>query len=295
LTTAEEAFTAFEAAEDNPALAAAAARLAVGAPEDAPEPPVLKDPTDGPVTLPAGFRRVRVGKDATTSFETITKAWVRELNGLDEEKISKARLSGEPVDFINAVLEAGVERLGEDRPTRDDLNSLALGDRDFLLMHIAVATYGDTLEYEGLDCPNCSETFDVSISATEEIPVVRLDSPEDARFDVKLSRDRVAKCVLPTHSVSKELAQTETAAEANTLLIANFVSEIVDAEGNSTDIRGDKDAARKLGIRDRQTLVDEMYSRMPGPQYNGVRFNHEPGCGEEVRLEVQMADLFRGL
>jgi hypothetical protein len=288
----EDAFTAFEAAEDNPSLAAAAAKIAAGVSEDTPEAPKLVEPTDGPVTLPAGFRRVKVTSEGT-KFENVTNAWVRELNGLDEERIAKARLSGEPTDFIAAVLEAGVEKIGDSRPDREDIDALVLGDRDFLLMQIAVATYGDRLEYEGVVCPHCNESFDVAITPTEEVPVTRLASPEETRFDVKLRKDRIAKCTLPTHSISKQLAQTETAAEANTLLIANFVSEIVGKE--VVEIRGDKDAARLLPIVDRQTIIDEMWKRMPGPQYNEVRFKHEPGCGEEVRLEVQLADLFRGL
>lgn len=291
-----EAFTAFEAANENPALAAAAAKVAAGVDNDVPEAPKLVEPSDGPVTLPAGFRRIKVDPSSgTSSFETVTKAWVRELNGLDEERISKARLTGEPTDFIDAVLQAGVEKIGDSRPDKDDLSALVLGDRDYLLMQIAIATYGDKLDYVGIVCPHCGESFDASITVNDEIPVKRLGEDEETRFEVKLRKDKIAKCTLPTHSVSQALAQTETAAEANTLLITNFVSEISSPDGTVVEVRGDKDAALLLGMVDRQTIVDEMYRRMPGPQYNEVRFPHEPGCGEEVRLEVQMADLFRGL
>jgi hypothetical protein len=288
----EEAFTAFEAANENPALAAAAAKLA-GETSEQPAP-TLADPSDGPVTLPGGFRRVKVDASGASKFEEVRNAWVRELNGLDEEKISKARLSGNPDDFIRAVLEAGVERLGDERPGKDDFNSLLLGDRDFLLVQISAATYGDKIEYKEIECPHCREPFDVTISATEDIPCPRLESVDDQNFEVKLRKDRVAKVSLPTFAVSAALMDTETAAEANTLLISNYVTEIVGDKG-TLDIKGDPDAARKLGILDRQALIDEMYKRMPGPQYNGVRFDHEPGCGKEVRLEVSMADLFRGL
>lgn len=282
----------FEHVTENPALAEAAAKIASGGTE-VQAPPSIAEPSDGPVTLPAGFRRAKV-TDAGPAFEEITKAWVRELNGEDEERISKARLSGEPEDFVNAVLSSGVERLGNDRPTRDDFNSLVLGDREYLLVQIAVATYGDKIEYSKVTCPHCNEAFDISLSVTEDVPVKRLENVDDQRFEVKLRRNRVAKVSLPTHAVMAEFAKAGTSAEANTVLIAQHVSEIVGDNG-SVPINGDKEAARRLGVMDRQTLVDEMYNRMPGPQYNGVKFNHEPGCGEEVRLEVSVADLFRGL
>lgn len=283
----------FEHATENPALAEAAAKIAAGASGGVQTPPTIVDPSDGPVTLVAGFLRAKVSAEGS-AFEEVTTAWVRELNGEDEEKISKARLSGEPEDFVNAVLTSGVVRLAQERPSRDDFDALVLGDREYLLMQIAVATYGDTIDYHEIACPHCSEKFDLTLSVSEEIPVTRLDRVEDQRFEVKLRKNRVAKVSLPTHAVAKELAKSETAAEANTALISQYVTEITGDKG-TTQIFGDKDAARRLSIPDRQALVDEMYKRMPGPQYNGVKFNHEPGCGGEVRLEVTVADLFRGL
>jgi hypothetical protein len=284
----------FAAIADNPELAAAAEKVLSGSSQEVGPAPTLSDPTDGPVTLTVGFRRTKVTASGT-EFEEIRKAWVRELNGEDEEKIAKARLSGEPEDFIYAVLESGVERLGDERPTKEDFEALVLGDREYLLMEIARATYGDTLDYKEIVCPHCGEKFDVTLSISEEIPVTRLEKVTDQQFEVRLSKDRVAKASLPTVSMSRELVRMETAAEQNTLIISRCVSEITGPKG-TVQIAGDETAARRLSIRDRQTLTDEMYERMPGPKYNGVRFNHEPGgCGKEVRLEVTMADLFRSL
>lgn len=290
--TAEDTY--FESAADNPELVEAAAKVAAGASSEAEPPPVFVDPTDGPITLLAGFRRSTVTPEGTV-FETVRKAWVRELNGEDEEKIARARLSGEPMDFMQAVLECGLVKLGDLPPTKDDLNALVLGDRDYILMEIARATYGDRIEYAGIQCPHCGETFDVGLSVKEDIPVKRLDNPDEWTFEVRLKKDRVASVSLPTNAVSRALAEAETGAEANTVLIANSVQTIKGPKGEIV-VGGDKDVARKLSVADRQALVDAMYSRMPGPQYNGVKFNHEPGgCGEEVRLGVTLADLFRSL
>lgn len=281
----------FEFAADNPELLAAANALTQG--ERSATPPTIDSPLDGPVTLTVGYRRVKSDGDST-KFEDVRKAWVRELNGEDEERIARTRLKDDPNAFVQAVLEAGVESLGGQTPTSEDFASLVLGDRNYLLLEIAKATYGEHLEYEGVRCPTCGESFDVSISLEEDVPVKRLDKIEDATFEVRLKRDRVATVNLPTSEVTDDLGEATTSAEANTALIAHCVEEIRGPKGVER-IAGDRAAALRLSVVDRQTLVNEMAEHMPGPQYNEVRFNHEPGCGKEVRLEVSVADLFRGL
>lgn len=283
----------FEAAADNPSLVAAAERVIAGS-DDVEEPPKVEEPTDGKVTLPGGFRRVRI-TDTGTKFEPVTTAWVRELNGEDEERIAKARLTGDPEDFMKAILVSGVERLGDEKPTSDDLSSLLLGDREYLLLEISRATYGDKIDYEKMPCPVCGDTFDLSVSLSEEIPVSRLKNVDESSFEIRISKDRVAHVRLPSVAVAVDLAEAETAPEADTAVIAHSVTTIKGGVGGDLDLNGDKDLARKLTMRDRKTIVDELYRRMPGPDYNGVRFDHEPGCGKEVRLQITLADLFRTL
>lgn len=285
-TSAEE--LAFENAADNPELLAAAQSLVSET-----EAPTLDDPLDGPVTLPAGFRRVKSGSEGT-QFEEVRNAWVKELNGEDEERIARTKLKNDGAAFLTAILEAGVERLGDSRPTKDDFNSLTLGDRDFLLLEIARVTYGDELTYSKYICRGCGEEVDVTLSLSEDIPIVRLDTIEDATFEVRLKGDRIAVVSLPTAEVAPDMSKASTPAEANTVLIAHCVEEIRGPKG-TVRIAGDADAARRLGVKDRQALVIEMGERMPGPRYNEVTFTHEPGCGEENRLGVTLGDLFRDL
>jgi hypothetical protein len=270
-----------------------AAQRALSGPSETTAPPEIVEPTDGQVTLPGGFRRVTMGETGP-QFVEVTKAWVRELNGEDEERIARSRMKEDNTAFFQTILERGVEKLGDDVPTKDDLASLLVGDREYLLMEIARATYGDEIEYVDVPCPMCGDPFDISLSISDDIPVKRLDDPSDRAFEVRL-RKGVASVTLPTGDVTQDMAKAETPAEANTALIANAVIEIRREGGETIAIQGDKEAAKRLGLRDRQTLVNEMAKRMPGPQYNEVKFNHEPGCGEEIRLPLQLADLFRGL
>lgn len=287
----EDTFS-LENAFENPDLAAAAAAVAEGN-STAQEPPVLRDPLDGPITLVAGFRRAKAGPDGT-EFEEVRKAWVRELNGEDEERIARTKLKDDFNAFLRAVLEAGVEKLGDQKPTNEDFDSLFLGDRDYLLHEIARATYGDTIEFETVSCRSCGEEVGVELSLSEDVPISRLDRFEDSIFKVELRRNRVATVTLPTGEIARDIAKAETDAEANTVLIKHCVMEIEGPKG-IVKIQGDEDAARRLGIVDRRTLITEMSAHMPGPRYNEVKFNHEPGCGEEIRLLITLADLFRGL
>jgi hypothetical protein len=284
-TSYDEDELTFANAADNPGLLEAAA--AVAAKEEAPEIP---NPLDGPVRLTAGFRRTK----PDGSFETVQEAWVKELNGEDEERIAKAKMRDNIAAFVYAILEAGVERLGTDVPTKDDLESLVMGDRDFLLLEIARATYGDTLEYPGVVCNTCRESIDVTLSLADDVPVKRLNSIDETDFEVRLRNDRVARVHLAQVEVAKDLAASTTPAEANTILLTNCVEEVRGPKG-TVRIEGDPEAARRLGAKDRQDIIQAMSDKMPGPEYDRIVFKHEPGCGEEIRLGVTLADLFPGM
>lgn len=289
MTSSAEEELAFENAAENPELLEAAQALASET-----EVPTLDDPLDGPVTLPVGFRRVKRDSDGT-QFEEVRKAWVRELNGEDEERVARTKLKDDGSAFLTTILESGVERLGDLTPTKEDFNSLTFGDRDFLLLEIARVTYGDELTFEQFACNGCREVLDVSISLSEDVPVRRLDSLDDVAFEVRLRNGRVATVTLPTTEIIPEMSKTTTPAEANTVLIKHCVEEIRGPKGKTIRIAGDEDAARRLGVKDREDLVSQMGLRMPGPQYNEVTFKHDPGCGTENRLDVSLGYLFRNL
>lgn len=269
-------------------LAAAAAALA-GSPDTAKQPD-LDLPLDGPVTLPAGYRRLKPGT-TTPEFETVTKAWVKELDGFAEERISKARMKGDDPAVVEEILLGGVERLGDREPTRDDFRALVSGDIEFLLLEISRATYGDEIEYDDFQCPNCLEAVSFTVHKGEDIPVKHLDSPDEVDFEFDMGRGKSATVRLPTGEDQLGIKDSMSPAEVNTHLLAACVSEVRGPRGVKT-IAGDVDAARSLSTMDRQTLITEMSKRMPGPQYNEVRFTH-PECGKEIRLTVTFAELFR--
>lgn len=270
----------FVSAVEDPAAVEEAARRA----QDGETGPTLPLPLDGPVTLPGGFRRLVPG--SSPKFENVTKAWVKELDGFAEEKIARAQMQKDFSEVITTVLQHGVERLGDVEPTLPELRDLLAGDREFLLVQISKATYGDRISWEKMVCPHCGEMFDVSIGKSEQIPVIRLKSPEDATFTFKTRKGVSLTVHYPSGAEQSKAFDLDTGAEANTALLANIVD----------DFAGDQDEARRLSLGDRNALMEELGKNNPGPRYTEVRFPHEPdGCGKEVRLTVTFADLFPGL
>ena len=116
-------------AANNPALANKMIKDALEKPEQVEIR--ITSPSDNVVTLPGGY--------INATGEVITEAEVRELNGRDEEEISKASSLGK---VLLAILKRGTVRVGDEQVTEDLLDRLLSGDRDMLLLGIFKATFG---------------------------------------------------------------------------------------------------------------------------------------------------------
>jgi len=228
------------------------------------------------VELPGGF----IGKDNSL----IKFATVRELNGADEEIISKTNNSGA---FLNTILKRGIDKLGHETATAADLDNMLAGDRDAILLAIRRATIGRTV-VGVTTCPACGESQDVNIDLKDDVEMRELEDPfSDRIFDVEL---RVGRAVVgvPNGITQKKLTEStnKTTAELTTLLLAGCLISINDEPsfGASTAI--------KLGILDREKLVTEIAKRNPGPRLEAV-VKACKACGEELLLPLSLADLFR--
>jgi hypothetical protein len=279
-------FENFNPDEGDPDIAAAvaAATQAVAQPE-------IPLPEDGPVDLPGGFRRLNLGG----AIEEVTKAWVKELSGADEEHIAKARIRNDPNAFADAILEAGVERLGDRPPTAEELRELLVGDRETLLLEISRATYGDVIEYEDFTCPHCGDVVSFDVNKTEDIPVARLTSMDDAEFTVELRKGKSAVARLATGIDQQAAAKAGTGAEAVSAVLSRVVLSIQLHNGDVISVSDNPDAVRTaLSTDDRFRIMKEQAERSPGPQYNEVTFTH-PECGRVVEVPVGLMHLFRSL
>lgn len=245
-----------------------------------PPPEAAELPSDL-VILPGGYLDLFQGV-------LITDAHVRELNGEDEEAISKTAES--PARYFDTILSRGVETIGDSlKVTKDVLNRLLAGDRDALLLGIRCVTFGEVVDYFAF-CPHCRTEQSVSVNLRTDIPVDKLEDPVSGRsFEVDLPSGKKAQVSLPDGSASAAMANStdKTESALKTVLLQHTVKEI---DGFPVV---NADAVRKnLSIQDRNKIIEELNERNPGPQLGEVSRPCED-CEGDIPVIVNMADLFR--
>jgi hypothetical protein len=262
---------------EEPEKAAEIAAAAFSMPNDVPEPEPLPD---GSVTLPGGYRDM----DGTI----YTEAVVRELNGADEEMLAKPEVVKNLGRFTQLLLQRGVTRIGPyENPDNNKLGSLLLGDRDMLLLAIRCMTYDTTLEME-VGCPACGESLTVKHDLKTEIPIKTMEDPNERDFVMQLRDGSEVKCLLAVGSDQEAILSgsiTKNTAELSSMLLARCVMTL---EGKPLGLEG----VRRLGIKDRRTLLEEITGRQPGPQYNKIDLTCA-ACAKEFPMRVDLLDLFR--
>jgi len=236
----------------------------------------ITTPSDTVVNLPGGY--------ITSAGEVTTEAEVRELNGRDEEEISKASTLGKA---LLTILKRGTVRIGNEPVTEQMLDKLLSGDRDMLLLGIFRATFGNVAHLGGY-CGSCADTKDVDVEIDKDIKVkVLVDSLNDRRFTVK-GKALEYTVELPTGVTQRELmlSADKTVAELNTLLLEQTVTKIGEAPVVS------KMQVQNLGLTDRRKIVDEINKRVCGPQFEDLTLAC-PDCEGEVRVPISLGTLFR--
>lgn len=252
---------------------------------DAPE---IEDAPDDLVKLPGGL--VRGGKVYRTAI-------VRELNGSDEEALSRALQSSSVFHFMDTLIERGTVSVGDLRADRDVLKGMLIGDRDELALAIRCATYGDEMTIERWVCPHCERMSDISFSLVGDVERDTLKNPaEDTVFEVELRKGAKATVRLPNGGDQDALFEDEswTTAQRNTKLLAQCVMTITDAAGQTFNVMAFPSMVMNLSIPDRQKIIRQISERQPGPRYNEVKFVHQE-CKNEVILALGVRDLFRDL
>jgi len=235
-----------------------------------------KAPSDSEVRLPGGF--------INSSGEVVTKAEVKELDGTDEEAISK---SGSTAKSLHALLQRGLLKLGGADVTKDDLDTLLSGDRDAILLGIRRVTFGSTINLRAL-CSNCNEGQDVTVSLDEDVPVKTLDNPiQDRVWDMETKKGTV-RVALPNGVVQRKLMDNidKTTAEVNTILLSGCIISL----NGATSIGAG--TALSLGMAERSKIVEEIVKRNPGPRLGEVTKPCK-ACGEAMPLPLSLLDLFR--
>ncbi len=234
------------------------------------------------VFLPAGL---------VTAKGVDREAEVQELTGEHEEALAKARAGNNPAKFLNTLLQSGVVSIGGKPVTNNMLSSLIQGDLDALLLGIRRATFGEEFEVFDVPCISCEKSNDLKLDLSK-IPVKELEDPSVREFEVDLRRDRKARVKFPTGDVQNEIFKKQmTVPEMNSITLAECVLGFTTAGGNYKPSNGLSDI-KKLGIVDRRTIQDFIYTNQPGPRYDEVTASCGT-CGSEVLVPLSVGILFR--
>ena len=233
------------------------------------EVPVQKEvkiipPSDTSVTLPGGY--------ITDAGEVVTTAEVRELNGTDEEAVSKASNVGKAV---LTILNRGTVKIGNEKATEQMLDRLLSCDRDMLLLSIFKVTFGKTADMSAL-CTGCNEFKVVTVDIDEDIKIKVLTDPINDRLFTVQGKKNVFTVQLPTGKAQKEmiLNSDKTAAELNTIMLENCVLKVDESPVLS------KLQVQNLSIVDRKKITEEIKVTCPD-------------CESEVTVPVNFGTLFR--
>ena len=236
----------------------------------------ITPPSDTRVVLPSGY--------ITPAGEVIMTAEVRELNGKDEEAISKVTGLGR---IFNTILSRGVVSIGNVEADDKVLDRLLTGDRDALLLGIYKATFGNPATLPAW-CDGCDDTKEVSIDLNTDVTTKVLTDPVNDRTFTVTGRKHDYLVALPTGITQRELAQQDdkTVAELTTTLLEQTVLEI---DGRPVV---SKLQVQNIGVLDRRTIGEEISKRNAGPQFTDITITC-PDCNGEVVVPFSLGALFR--
>lgn len=236
----------------------------------------IKVPSDNLVTLPGGY----INADG----EVIKSVEVRELNGRDEEAISKATTVGR---MLNTVLTRGVSKIGDEEITERLLDNLLAGDREAILLGVYKVTFGNPAELSGY-CRGCEDYKQVEVDLDADVEMKSLENPiADRKFTVKGKKHEYT-VGLPTGVTQKELNNSldKTVAEMSTILLQNTVLEI------DGDMVVSKSAIQNMSVLDRRKVSEAIADKNPGPVFNDITVTC-PDCESEVVVPINLGTLFQ--
>lgn len=273
-----EGLSAFNSEEDTRAQA-----LAAFAEASKPDVPEIRKPLDGTVTLQYGHEIAGIRAKS---------AVVRELRGTDEEALAKLN-SNRPdyyAKLTDMILMRAVESIGtltqaqSPKELHQAIGKLLMVDRDLLFMHILISTYGETKEYEEVECPSCGAESDIAVHIPSMVEVHGLPREDHPYVTVKLRSGTDLTLHYPTGEDQLyvyEMKADATDAEQNTFMIERCIE---------TDIKMPKrEFARNLSMADRRKIVDAL-QKGPSLRFKEVEVSCQ-SCNSKIPFAFGWADL----
>lgn len=215
-------------------------------------------------------------------------AVVRELNGEDEESFARGKASQSWLATQTAILERAVLSVGTiEPPSPVVLLDMLLGDRTDLLLAIRQVTYGDDIEMH-LACPKCAKEFEVVVELSKDIKRRPMEDPLKRAFEVKTRKGTAEVRLLTGADQLFAWSLDASIPEQNTKLLQRALLKI-----DGQPVHFTEQVAKKMGVKDRQTIIEFLLDNQPGPLLGEVSVPCS-ACGESSDLTLSMAELFQG-
>jgi hypothetical protein len=246
-----------------------------------PDEPTIRKPGDGSCTLFVGLPDPETG-------ELYKTASVRELRGSDEEALSKLSAgNGQMLYFAQVedlILRRAVDTIGPLKPTAQQLGDLLIGDRGALFAQILITTYGETKEYEHIQCATCEayNDFEIDIRGLMKYTDMKTEQPYS---DVTLKSGKVVRVRYVTGLDQIQVLSTNikaTDAEMNTKMLGRCIVDETLPDKTSF--------ARELGGGDRRRLISALLGNAPSVDFEEVKVPC-PQCATEIPFVFGWADL----
>lgn len=232
------------------------------------------------VTLPGGYLDLL---DGTLH----TDAVVREMNGYDEEALSRitSKKNYQAAELLNALLSRCVESIGGDPDvTADMLDMLYTADWDALLLHIRIVSFGNEVIWK-YPCQFCNEERTVTVDLLTDVETRPL---KDSSFVYKGKRTEYL-VGYPKGSVTRDLLRisSPTTTDIVTTTLLHCIKEI------SGTLMISKETIKAMPSADREGIMQKISEEAPAVLLGEVKKTC-PGCEEDVYVPLNLAALFQG-
>jgi hypothetical protein len=244
--------------------------------------PLIKDAPASTLVLPRGMFQQGAWQREVT---------VRELTGIDEETLSKAT---DQLTFFSNVIALGTVSIGmvdvASIPLAERkffLGDLLVGEREQIFMKVIQATFGNEKTVP-FTCTLCSVEQEMTLLIDQDFPPKEVPDIEQLTFTYTLRNGDVID-VRPAVGADQEETLTRkgmSLAEQNTVLLSRCITK-----RNGDLIVDPLTFSRKLGIKDRYAVLEEMINRQPSVQLDVTTACS--ACGGEQKIGLGWADLFR--
>jgi len=177
----------------------------------------------------------------------LREAELQPLTGYEEEWLAQHRATPSAV-VVTRLLSACVVRLDDTVPTRDLVQQLLVGDRDYLILQLRRMMLGDQFQAV-FPCPGCDAKMDISFTA-DDIPVE--SRPQTValytlHLPVQEQAERTVRFRLPTGGDQEAVVRMDSKLAAEALLNRCIVD----------------DGGVQLAPEERRAVVDAMERLAP--------------------------------